>query len=86
MSFPLGFQPVYANVADWFVDKIAESGEFVDVQTLDFTDSYILLLLVDEGVWESTFYFITFFLRLLPFRFWGQYREGKGALPLYMIM
>ena len=61
MSYPLGIQPGLAYVADWFVDMIAENGEFVGVQALCFTDSYILLLLVDEGVRESTFYFIISF-------------------------
>ena len=69
MSFPLGIQPGLAYVADWFVDKIAENGEFVDVQALCFTDSYILLLLVDEGVRESNFYFIFFFFSLFFERF-----------------
>ena len=95
MSYPLGIQPGLAYVADWFVDKIAENGEFVDVQALCFTYSYILLLLVDEGVRESTFYYIIspfffifplFFERFLPFRFWGRCREGKGASPLYKIV
>ena len=84
MSFPLGFQPIFANVADWFVAKITESGELIDVSALDFTKSYIffsfLFLLRKE--FKSRLFI---FLRLFPIRFWVSIGRGKGPFFFYRL-
>ena len=79
MTFPLGYRPVYATIADWFVNKVTESGELIAVDALDCTKSYIFSSLLLRKEFKSRLFF-----RLFPRKSLVSIGRGKGLFTAYL--